>query len=198
MAKRPDTAGKIFAATFKLAAKDGWHRITVEDIAAEAKVRPADAHKLFESKRAILTGFAERIDERSLAEPAEDGTARDRLFELLMRRFDAFAPYRDDIARWARRPLAIDPCTLLCGGARLKKSMAATLEAAGIGIGGPLGKLRTKGLIVVYLGAARAWIDDDSSDLAHTMAALDKYLRRAEGMAELCAGRGLRRAARAA
>lgn len=195
MAKRPDNAGKIFAATFKLAAEHGWRRISLDDIAAEAKVRPATARDLFPSKRAILAGFAERIDERSLADGVDEGAVRDRLFELIMRRLDALAPYKADLDILSRRPFAVDPCTCLCAGKRLMKSMAATLDAAGVGPRGPFGRVRTKALMLIYLATLRVWFADDSADATATMAALDKYLRRAEGLAELCAAPRRRRPA---
>jgi len=40
--------------------------------------------------------------------------------------------------------------------------------------------VRTKGLAVLYLAAMRAWLSDDSADLARTMAVLDRGLRQAE------------------
>ena len=57
------------------------------------------------------------------------------------------------------------------------------LEAAGISASGPFGLLRTKGLLAVWLAALRVWLADDSNDLSRTMAALDRYLRRAERLA---------------
>jgi hypothetical protein len=65
-------------------------------------------------------------------------------------------------------------------------SMARMLEAAGLSARGPVGAVRTKGLAVVYANAVRAWLGDDSTDMASTMAALDKGLRQAERAADLC------------
>jgi hypothetical protein len=59
------------------------------------------------------------------------------------------------------------------------------LEAAGIGSGGLKGCLRVRGLALIYLTAARAWLGDDTEDLAPTMAALDRALMRAQPWAEL-------------
>ena len=36
--------------------------------------------------------------------------------------------------------------------------------------------------MVVWLATIRVWMDDDSPDLARTMAALDRHLRRADRM----------------
>jgi hypothetical protein len=39
--------------------------------------------------------------------------------------------------------------------------------------------------MLTYLATVRVWLGDDGADAAQTMAALDKYLRRAEALAEL-------------
>ena len=57
------------------------------------------------------------------------------------------------------------------------------LEASGIGAGGPVGRLKAKGLAAIYLVTLRAWLHDDTPDMARTMAVLDRSLRRAEGVA---------------
>ena len=47
------------------------------------------------------------------------------------------------------------------------------LEAARLPDWGPLRGLQIEGLGLVYLGAFRAWLGDDSEDLGATMSALD-------------------------
>jgi ubiquinone biosynthesis protein COQ9 len=49
---------------------------------------------------------------------------------------------------------------------------------------GVRGELRVRGLVAVWLWTVRAWRADETEDLAHTMAALDTALRRAEQAAE--------------
>ena len=61
--------------------------------------------------------------------------------------------------------------------------MAWMLEAAGIGSAGPAGRVRVKGLTLLYASTVPAWLRDDSADLAGTMAALDRRLARIEGLA---------------
>ena len=64
------------------------------------------------------------------------------------------------------------------------------LEAAGLSSSGLIGALRAKGLALVYGEAFRVWLGDDSKDMAKTMAALDRALRRAERIVCLCRPRG--------
>ncbi|MGB1007895.1 MAG: hypothetical protein ACPGVX_12005, partial [Thalassobaculaceae bacterium] len=111
-----------------------------------------------------------------------DLTPRDRLFDLLMARFDAMAPHRAGIVA-ILRALPTMPLTTIAGGPSLFTAMRATLALAEIGHDGLSGMLRTKGLAAVYLNALRAWLDDDSADLSATMKALDQGLARAEEVA---------------
>ena len=99
-----------------------------------------------------------------------------------MRRFDVLQPDRSAVRAIIRDSLC-DPLAVLCQGPMLLCSMASMLEAAGLSSAGLNGALRTKGLALVYLVALRAWLKDDSTDLAKTMAVLDRGLRQAEKMA---------------
>ena len=110
-----------------------------------------------------------------------------------MRRFDALNPYKDGIRAVARDAGGGGIAEILCSGCRLLRSMRWMLEAAGIGTAGWLGGLRVKGLAVVFAATANVWLRDDSEDLAKTMAALDRNLKRAERFATMRPPFGRRR-----
>ena len=181
----PDIAARrdaVVEAAFALAAARGWRHVALADIAAEAGLSLADLYAAFPDKRAILSFFGARIDAKVLAGTGEDmagESRRDRLFDLLMRRLDALAPHRAGVRALladARR----DPLFALAGAPRLLRSMAWTLEAAGIPTAGIGGVLRAKLLAGLYLSILRVWVDDDTPDMATTMAALDGRLRQTE------------------
>ncbi len=176
---------RVIDAALTLAAARGWRRTGLADIAAEAGLTLAELRGAFPSKASILNGFIRRTDTQVLAMGmAEGSSARDRLFDLLMRRFDALQPHRDAV--WAIvRDSVCDPFAPLCHGPRLICSMASMLEAAGLSSAGPAGMIRTKGLALIYLAALRAWLTDDSADQARTMAVLDRGLRQAEALAKV-------------
>lgn len=183
----PVTPDRVIEAALALAAASGWRQLGLAGIAKKAGLTMAELRSVFPSKAAILAGFVRRTDERVLAggkDGGEDGgsTARDRLFDVLMRRFDVLQPDRSAVRVIIRDSLC-DPLAVLCQGPMLFSSMAWMLEAAGLSSAGLNGALRTKGLALVYLVALRAWLKDDSTDLAKTMAVLDRGLRRAEKMA---------------
>ncbi len=189
---------RIIDAALRLVAQDGWRRLSLAAIAAEAGLPILTLYRNFRSKPAILCAFLRRIDETVLAAPLEaaaDERPRDRVFDLLMRRFDALRLYRDALEVLGRE-LPSDPPAALAAGARLLCSIAWMLEAAGIATDGLRGILAVQLTAAAYLSAARVWRRDDSPDLAPTMAALDRRLRGVERW--YGTGRGAQRGAAAA
>jgi AcrR family transcriptional regulator len=174
---------RIIDAALARVAADGWRRLSLAAVATDAGVPILGVYRTFGSKHAILCAFLERIDAVVLAEPptVEPGEhPRDRVFDLLMRRFDALRPHKPVLAA-LRRELPGDPIAALCLGARLSRSMRWMLDAADIATGGLSGALAVRLAGAAYLSAMRVWQRDDSPDLAPTMAALDTRLRRIEG-----------------
>ena len=181
MAKKADPAARIIDATLTLAAREGWRAISLAAIAAEAGIGILQLYSIFPSKAAILEAFHRRIDAASLTgDPPEAGERpRDRLFDVVMRRFDALSAHRKAVGAIARDAVA-DPLATLCGVPALLNSMAWMLEASGVSASGWLGRARVKLLLGIYLSVLRVWLADDSADMTTTMAALDGRLRLAE------------------
>jgi AcrR family transcriptional regulator len=181
-AQPPGEADRIIDAALARVAEDGWRRLSLAAVAAEAGLPILRVYRNFRSKQAILCGFLRRVDEMVLAEPppAEEAERpRDRLFDLLMRRFDAVRPYKAALEVLSRE-LPRDPAAALCIAVSLSRSMRWMLEAADITTGGMRGALAVKMTGAAYLAAMRVWQHDDAPDLGQTMAALDARLRRIE------------------
>ena len=175
----PSDSDRIIDAALACIARQGWRRLSLADIAAEAGLPILRVYRVFQSKPAILCGFFRRIDEAVLAIPPEgepDERPRDRVFDLLMRRFDALQPYRAALDVLARE-LPTDPLAALAAAAELLRSMRWMLEAAGISGEGLGGAVAVKLTAAAYLATSRVWRRDESPDLAPTMAALDRRLR---------------------
>jgi AcrR family transcriptional regulator len=178
-APAPSDSDRIIDAALACIARQGWRRLSLADIAAEAGLPILRVYRLFSSKTAILRGFFRRVDEAVLAAPLDsepDERPRDRVFDLLMRRFDALTPYRAALEALGRE-LPTDPLAALAAGAGLLRSMRWMLEAAGISGEGLGGALAVKLTAAAYLATLRVWLRDESPDLAPTMAALDRRLR---------------------
>ncbi len=169
----------LVGAAFSLAAERGWSGVSVAAAARRADLPLDRARARFPMRGAILLRFGVVADQAALALAPREGPHRDRLFDILMRRFDVLQQHRDGVLALLRA-LPSDPCSAaLLAGASLR-SMAWLLEGADISARGPFGRLRTKGLLAVWLSGVRAWRYDMSEDLSATMAALDRALSQAE------------------
>ncbi len=188
MVKKADIPGHVIDTAMKLAAERGWRDLSLAEIADAAKLPLSKVYPVFPSKTAILGAFSRQIDTAVLAAEeagAREGGAHDRLFDTLMRRFDALRPYREALGNILCAE-AGDPVSALCDLCRLRRSMACMLEAARLSATGLRGALRVKALGLVYLATLRVFLRDDSPDMAATMAALDRNLSRLGRLARLC------------
>lgn len=184
-APAPKTANprdRVVDAMFQLAAERRFEEISIRDIAAAANVSLADFRDLFPSKGAVLGAFNRRIDRLVLGDEASElsGEApRERLFDVLMRRFDAMAPYKSglkEVVGWLRR----DPIAASRFNQPLLNSMRFMLEAAGIDSEGLSGALKLQGFALTWVRLVDVWLEDSDPDLSKTMAALDRELTRGE------------------
>jgi AcrR family transcriptional regulator len=174
-------AERIAAAAVRLAGERGWRSLGLGDIALEAGAPLAALAGCYGSKPEILDGFERMIDRAMLTEAVAgetDERPRDRLFDVIMERFEALAPYRDGVRRIARE-LPFDPPSAIVLAAALPRSAAWMLIGAGIRVDGPLMPLKVTALGALYLDVFGTWLKDESQDLGRTMAALDKRLDRA-------------------
>ncbi len=189
MVKKADVPKTALEAALDLAARTGWRDLTMRDIAQASGVALAQLHEVYRSKDALLDAFVRRIDEIVLAGDSADligEPAKDRLFDIMMRRFDALSPHKEAVCSIVRAS-SCDLSTGVTSLCRMMSSMRWMLEAAGIDSSGMIGRMRAKGLALIYLDVLRAWMKDDSEDMAATMSLLDKRLSQADdAMATLC------------
>jgi ubiquinone biosynthesis protein COQ9 len=178
----------LIAAAFKLAADSGWARFTIVDAARAAGLPLGEARVRFPGKRALLRRFGAILDQAALVADSGEGPVRDRLFDLLMGRFDAMKPHREGLGALLRS-LPRDPAAALALGCLTQGSMRWMLQAAGVSTAGLRGALRVRGLVAVWMWALRAFARDETEDLAPTMAALDKALGRAHTAASWFSGK---------
>ena len=142
---------RVLDAALKLASGMRWRDISMEMIAEESGASLGRVYELFPSRMALLNAFIRRTDNAVLA-GHDFGDAsepvRERLLDVIMRRLDALAPYKDAVAS-ITRDLGRDPGALLCAGPAFMNSMAWSLEAAGVSASGLPGMMRTKGLAAI-------------------------------------------------
>ena len=182
-AKPADPRGKIVDALMELARERRFEEISIRDICEAAGVSLADFRDAFPSKGAVLAGLSRRIDRAVLAQDSSelaDESPRERLFDILMRRLEAMAPYREGLREataWLRR----DPASALAMNQVVVGSMRFMLEAAGIEVeDGAAGAIKLQGLALAWARIVGVWLDDDDPGLSKTMAELDRELTRGE------------------
>jgi len=173
----------LIAAAFQQAAETTWRSVSVAAAARAAGLPLARARERFPSRAAILLRFGRHADQSALTDATAEGTPRDRLFDLLMKRIDALQAHRAGVLALLRA-LPSEPPTALLLTLATRRSMRWMLDGAGIASRGLAGELRVKGLVAVWLWTIRAWRSDESEDLSATMAALDAALSRVEGVAD--------------
>lgn len=180
-AKPRDMRRVVFEALMALCAAQPYETISLADVAREAGISLADLRDLFPSKGAILGALA-RIADREVLDGTKDDMAgepaHDRVLDVMLRRFDALAPWREGL-RAVYRAARRDPAMALALNQSALNSWRYMLEAAGVDTGGTLGALKVQGAVLVFSRAFDTWLDDEP-DLARTMAVLDRELKRGE------------------
>lgn len=170
--------GRILAAAFALAAERPWGEVSLADIADKAGVSLVDLKASFDGKAAMLAAFSALADDEMLRRAPRrtpEQSTRDALFEVIMSRFDALAPYRTALKSIVGSGFA-DPSHLRA----VMNAQHWMLAAAGVPNDGATGLARAAGLATVYASVFRTWLDDEDPGFSRTMAALDRRLRRGE------------------
>ena len=178
MTDKQSLTDTLLDTAFTLIEKKGWLGLDLIDIARAAGVTLGDVYTIFSDKGSILVVFHRKIDrcvlEYGVLEKEEFEQVRDRIFEVLMRRFEVLRPYRGALVvlveDWGE-----DCVSLLKSVPQFMTSMEWMLRLALVSrnflpvvIGG------------IFLRVLRIWIKDDSRDMSSTMVALDKDLRKVE------------------
>ncbi len=191
--QKPDAnpmARILDAALHEVAAK-GWQHLSLEAVARRAEMSLGDVLIHVPTTAHILARFADHLDRAALSNVKDvdhSQSVRDRLFDLLMRRFDALQAHRAGVVALMTGVMR-EPGDLAMLMARLSRSMTATLSAAGLAPYGLRGLAQIMGLKAVYLSALRVWQKDESADMAKVMAALDRSLGYAERAAQFSLSR---------
>ena len=107
----------------------------------------------------------------------EESSAKDRLFDILMARFDALKPYRIGIQQLLC-VVKSDPGFALMMNKFSAKSMRWMLEGAKIPTRGLKGIAKVQGLVAIYSRVVCTWLNDEDKGLSKTMATLDRELDR--------------------
>ena len=181
-------------AALKLAETEKWGALTLAQIAETAGLTLKEFHGL--ADKDDLSDAVERVFDAAMSdEPVEaEETARTRVFDVIMLRFEAMEDVRDGAMSYLRwRDRSFDGLAL-----RLR-ARAATAKWALTCAGLDGASQIPRGSQVASIGwaiahAARAWRQETSPDLSRTMAALDAELIKIEERVDWLKGRRARKA----
>ena len=178
-----DQAGileKGLLAALELAAHTQWADLTLSEIAEAADLKLSDFHGV--SDKDALAAHADSYFDKAMSEEgiSADDSPRERLFDVIMLRFEAMEEYRAGLVSLMKFRDRT-PSLLLSLPIARKRSAYWALVSAGLDnrSGAPTG-LKSVAIGYVIDKAERAWRKETSADFARTMAALDKGLREAE------------------
>lgn len=173
-----DPAPRAQAGWLAAIAEKGWRRAAPADAARLSGLTEADIRTHADDRIDALVALQDRVAAEAAAGAAEaGGSVRDRLFDGLIRGFDAAQDSRAVVlAIRASR----DPAVLLLLSGRGGLHVRRLAQAAGVDVHGLRGQLRLAGLTALVAQAFAAWRADDSADMSATMAELDRLLERAE------------------
>ncbi|MFN3370028.1 MAG: hypothetical protein ACK4Z0_00685 [Sphingomonadaceae bacterium] len=160
-----------------IAAK-GWHGATVRDAAeGSPDLAAADLVEALADKLDALAALFDQAAARAAQTAAAADGVREALFDGVMAGFDVLQPHRDGLLaiRAAR-----DPGVALLLAGRAGPAVRRLASAAGMGTTRLADQVRLAALTALIGRAAATWLDDDSPDMAATMAELDRLLARAE------------------
>jgi hypothetical protein len=169
-------------AALSFAASAPWREATLAKLALAAGRPVSDFYGASVGEAADC---ADEAFDRAIAENLDQldpsQSVRDRLFELIMRRFEAMEPHRAAVLAMEQGQDR-DPALMAAAHQRHVRCARWVLALAGLEADGMTGQARAQGLGVIIGQARAAWRGDDAGDFAKTMASLDKNLRRAEEM----------------
>jgi AcrR family transcriptional regulator len=192
-AARPASRGgksereRIIDAFMALLAEKPFERIGFAEIAKSAHVSLSELRGTFASTLAILAAQMRETDRAVLAggdADLADEPARERLFDVLMRRLEVLAPHKAAV-RSLMRSASRNPALAFALNSLSVRSQQWMLTAADIAAAGPRGMVRAQGLALLFASVLRTWIDDQDRGLARTMAALDRALARGQHWSSL-------------
>lgn len=183
---KPVVRDVIIDKALEMIAQKGWRETTTEAVIAASGVTEQAFFSEFDGLLSVVVAGSRRVNAAMFEARADfdaDESTRDRLFALVMARFDAGKPWHKAIGE-LNLAAPKDPVLAAAAGKVLMQGSALVLKSAGISTSGPLGFARINAFMVgVLWPAARVWLRDDSEDFATTMAELDQRLARAERVA---------------
>ena len=181
----------LLVLAFDLIAEHGWRRFSPAALARASRLPLSEVYRELPDRRALLTALGRRLDLAMLAAGADelaDLSPRERVFELVMRRLDAMAPFKRGLASLGREAPG-DLMTAAQGLSNLCRATSWLVEVADAPLPPAAHGAARLAMAAIYVRVFNIWLKDDTADLARTLAELDRRLQQAESVARFLCGR---------
>ena len=176
---------RVLDAALDVASRTPWEVVSLYEIAEVAGIGHAELAGMFPTREAIFLAVVARCDAAVIAAYAvtEDGSLRDKLFDIFMEKFDYLNTHRAGYISMVRafgwdKPSTCAHITLM------QESCTRLARHIGMDVQGIIGRGQVVVLALALVPVWWAWMHDESPDLAATMASLDKALSHCEKLAE--------------
>lgn len=156
-------------------ARHGWRHLTLNHLQRGKKISLTKGLRSKKDLLPIIARYADQRMQKNLS-PSPDGPATDRLFDIMMARFDVFQDHRAAMKALFRE-LPLDPPALAALLPCLHRSAGIIVAHGGPGKCPHLERLAVFG---VMSATARVWLRDESPDMSKTMSALNRHLEQAQ------------------
>ena len=170
---------KVIQSALALAEMHNWADVTFHQIVRHCDCNEADIRAIFDDNDAIISAYGREVDlrvEEAFANLSQSGESeKDRLFDVLMERFDILNENREAVISIVNA-VTLDPRQSILSPPSVFKSMTRMVGIANIKSEGVRETLKITALTALYIKILRDWVNDDSTDMAPTMASLDKAL----------------------
>lgn len=170
---------KIIETTLEALTHTAWDVLTMETLAEKVALTSVQLYHIFPTRCELLKGIVEFIDDKMMAlyqEGQTDLSLQEKLFDMIMCRFEVMESYKKSLKNIIivilRDPLSF-PGGILAG----LHSMTLILDAADVPVEGIKGKFNINVFSCFYLYVLKVWFEDESHDMAKTLAHVDKGLK---------------------
>ena len=173
---------RIIEESFLFIDKVGWEQFSIDKFTKENNYQISDVKNFIANKNDLLVEFSKMIDEKVELnidiEEFENSNIKDNIFELIMMRFDAMAPFKGGLKKIIneiRNPIILKEISQ-----NILASMDFYLEFSNAYDDTIFDVIKKKSLFLIYSYCFKAWLNDDSKELSKTMSELDRLLNYAE------------------
>jgi len=170
--------------TLKILIKKSWSNLSIKEIKLKSKVKLFS--NLIKNKQELLNSINSYFDYNLIlnSKKIEKSNSKDMIFEILMMRFDLLQDNRKAILS-IFKSFKKNPKELVFMLPKLLMSIETMLTCVKISSKGIVGKIKIKGILIIYLTTFLVWINDETESLEKTMTFLDNSLDQAGKLFQL-------------